>query len=211
MERIALAVGSDKKLAGYYAIREVFIYEKQKEWSIVDRFPILPEPNMVTAAAVREKAEKVAKDILDRNCNNIVGKEIIGIPYHTLCRAGLEVFEADNISNQLLDEIYADFLMIKDKRPEEIEMVPPAPIPTDDEGNYFFDFTKAIKCHPELSSKKMLIPFLTNDLFFSLLIRCEHVMPWLDEFVKSHGLNMESKRENGVSHILLTHKSCKKQ
>lgn len=208
MNRIAMAIGSDGKLAEIFSVMEVLIYEKQNEWLVAERFRIPTKPDMDSAAAVRLKAETIAKNILERNCNNIVGREIVGIPYHTLCRAGLEVFEADEISNQLFDEIYEDFLTGTEETSEEIEMVPPRPIPADDEGNYFFDFIKAVKCHPELSSKKMLIPFLTNDLFFSLLIRCEHLMPWLDDFIKVHGLNMEAKRENSAFQVLITHKNC---
>jgi len=208
MDRIALAVDSDGKLAEFFSITKILIYEKQNEWTVVESYFVSEELDTSSAAAVRQKAEAIGRNILEKNCKIMIGREIIGIPYHTLCKANLEVFEADEISIELLDAIYKDFLLKEDKPEEEIEMVPPRPIPTDDESNYYFDFIKAIKCHPELSSKKMLLPFLTNDLFYSLIIRCEHIMPWLDDFVKSHGLNMETKREDGIYHALITHRSC---
>lgn len=207
MERIALAVGADRQLTDFFSITEIMIYEKQKEWVISDCFPVPSEWNRNSTVAVRVQAEYIGKGVKERNCNHIIGKEIVGIPYHMLCKSGLEVFEADEISNQLFQEIYEDFMMKKEEAPEVIEMVPPNPIPLDDEGNYILDFVRAIKCHPELSSKKMLLPFLTNDLFFSLLIRCEHIMPWLDEFIKIHELSMNVKRENGGYDILITHEN----
>lgn len=208
MDRIALAIGLDGRLADFFAMIEIRIYEKQDGWAVADRFPVISGIETESAAAVRRKAEDIGKSILERNCHNLIGKEILGMPYHALCRAGLEVFEADEISDKLFDEIDKDYLMKKEDTEKVIEMIPSRPMPADDEGNYCFDFIKAIKCHPELSSKKMLLPFLTNDLFFSLIIRCEHIMPWLDEFVKSHGLDMETKRENGIYEVMITHKSC---
>jgi hypothetical protein len=208
MNRIALAIGYDGKLAEFFSIIEVLIYEKQKEWSIVDRFNVTQESNSITPITVRNKAVDISNLLLQRKCNNIVGREITGIPYHSLCRAGLEVFEADEISDQLFDEIYKDYLAEREIPEEKIEMIPPRPVPVDDEGNYYLDFIKAIKCHPELSSKKMLMPFLSNDLFYSLIIRCEHLMSWIEDFIKINGLIMEAKRENGIYHVMITHGSC---
>jgi hypothetical protein len=208
MDRIAIAVGADIKLADFFSITEILIYEKQDKWMVVDQFEANPQWDAVSTAFVRMKAENIGNEIRKRNCNSLVAKEIIGIPYHILCKTGLEVLEADDISDKLFDEIYEDFLMKKEDNPQVIEMTPPNPIPVDDEGNYYLDFIKAIKSHPELSSKKMLIPFLTNDLFFSLRIRCEHIMPWLDDFIKIHGLRMDPEHEDGVYDVLITHKSC---
>lgn len=206
MDRIAFTVDHDGTLAEFFSIKEILIYEKKDDWAIVDRFS--SDMDSSCAASVRITAESIGKKILERKCNHIVGKEIIGIPYHTLCRTGLEVLEADEINEELLDSIYHDFLLKENEGMEEIEMVPPHPIPIDDESNYFLDFSKALKANPGISSKKMLMPFLTNDLFFSLHIRCDHMMPWLEEFIKIRGLKMESERNNGISHILITHKSC---
>lgn len=208
MDRIALAVGADGKLADFFSIIKILIYEKQSNWSVADCIWVKRDTDTSLTAKVRQKAEEMANDIQSRNCNSVVGREIIGIPYHTWIRAGLEVFEADEISDNLFEEIYHDFFINKDGKTEEEEIVLPRPVPSDDEGNYFLDFIKAEKCHPELSSKKMLLPFLMNDLFFSLRIRCEHLMPWLEEFTKTQGLNIEAKKEDGICHVLITHKNC---
>ncbi len=206
MDRIALAVGLDGKLADFFSIKEILIYEKQVDWTMVDRFPADTKFNTRSTIAVRQIAVFIAKNILERSCQYLVGSEIVGIPYHTLCRTGLEVFEADEISKALFDAIFEDFIAEQNVMEEETDIIPPRPIPTDDEGNYYLDFRKAIKYHPDLSSKKMLLPFFENDLFYSLVIQCDHLMPWLEHYVEENALNMEAKQESGACQILITHK-----
>lgn len=208
MDRIALAVGSDGKLTDFFSITEILFYEKQQEWTVTECYKTTQKWNRESVAKLRLEVEELGNAIIEKNCSILVGKEILGVPYHTLCKMGLEVFEADEISTELLKEIYEDFLMEKVEIIEEMESVLPKPIPVDDEGNYFLDFVKASKCHPELSSKKMLLPFLNNDLFYSIIILAEHVMPWLEEFAKTHNLQLEAKRENGITHMMITHKVC---
>lgn len=209
MDRIALLVDFDGKLTEITNTERILIYGKNKDWILVESFLTAPESDMLTAAAVRQNAKTTAQIILEQGCRHIVGKEIVGISYHTFIKAGLEVFEADDISIELLNEIYEDFMTESKAAIAEIEMIPPNPVPADDEGNYYFDFTKALRCHMELSSKKMLLPFLNNDLYYSLLIRCEHIMPWLNDYVKMHGLSMEAKRGQGSYELLITHQGCK--
>jgi Iron only nitrogenase protein AnfO (AnfO_nitrog). len=209
MDRIALAVGLDGKLAEFFSVKEILIYEKQAGWAMTDHFPADTKIDTRSTTAVRQIAVYIGKSILERSCQYLVGREIVGIPYHTLCRAGLEIFEADEINEALFDAIFEDFIEEKNVIEEEADIVPPRPIPTDDEGNYYLDFIWAAKCNPDLSSKKMLLPFFENDLFYSLVIRCDHLMPWLEHYGKENALNLEAKQENGVCQILITHKCCK--
>lgn len=206
MNKIALALDGNKELAGFFSVKEIVIYRKSGSWEATDRFPAEID-STATAAKIRQSVEQIGINITDRDCSLIVGKEIIGVPYHVLCRLGIEVCEADEISEELFDEINEDFFAQKTVQEEHAD-IPPHPIPVDDEGNYYIDFPKVSKCYPELTSKKILVPFLANDLYYSLTIDCEHVMPWLDGFVQEHQLVMESRKKEGIYQVLIAHKVC---
>ena len=85
------------------------------------------------------------------------------------------------------------------------------PVSVDHEGNYFLDFLKLQKYHPELTSKKVLLPFFATELFQTITIICSHKMPWLDVVLEQKQLECTQKRENGAYTLLISHKICKEQ
>lgn len=208
MDRIALAVDKSGKLSDYMSIEEIVIYEKNAGWNVIDAFRIDDIMGLDEINNVRMKAEQIAGSLKDRSCNILVSKEIVGIPYYSLSRAGLEVLEADEISNELFEDVYNNIINKKVSIEKLEDYVVPSPIPCDDEGNFYLDFIKASKYHPDISSKKMLIPFFEKERFFSLLVSSDHVMPWLKEYTALHDLNMEVMQEQGVYKILVSHKCC---
>jgi hypothetical protein len=112
-----------------------------------------------------------------------------------------------------LEQIFNDFKNSekeeKEEREDDLPKVPLEPEPVDHEGNYFFDFYQLQKEHPEISSKKALLPFLCNELFLSLTLTCSHEMPWLNPFCEEHNLDYEASRQEGLYQVVISHKTCK--
>ena len=110
---------------------------------------------------------------------------------------------------ELLNQIYADYCIEKEIEEKDItEFVSMYPQPADNSGNFFFDFIKDQKKYPHLSSKKMLLPFLSHELFQSVTIICSHIMPWMENYTQERGLELSAKKEPGKITIVITHKQC---
>ncbi|WP_310603351.1 Fe-only nitrogenase accessory AnfO family protein [Anaerosporobacter sp.] len=210
MRFFVLTDGSNGITDFFHAIK-LTMYEKKEIWDKVGDVSISSCDSM-TRQQVEHLAEEISKSIREHDSEVLIGTAIIGLPYHFLNRNGIILCESNEISQRLFEEIYEDFYNnIATEENEEIEQISPYPVCIAEDGFYFFDFDKAMKAHPNLSSKKMLIPFLDGELYTSLLIRCSHIMPWLDAYVQQHGLSMEVKREDDVYVVDIMHGLCKER
>ncbi|MDR2141936.1 MAG: hypothetical protein LBR11_09150 [Deltaproteobacteria bacterium] len=77
---------------------------------------------------------------------------------------------------------------------QEMAAAPPAALATQPQlvgpGRYFLDLAKALALDPELSSKKILQPFLRETRFQELAIECDHQPRWLPEAARNLGLSL---------------------
>ena len=181
-------------------------YERDKNWSLVNKIEIYKPKDMT-----RDEIVKMTQDILDNlnknNSNMLIGASIVGLPYQILNKNNIIMCEADEISVQLFQEIYEDFYQEKNAEiNKEIKDIPPYPVCVSENGFYFFDFNKTSKLYPELSSKKMLIPFISKKDFNCLIIQTTHIMPWIESFVIEMNLNLDQKKEDGIYTINITRK-----
>ena len=206
--KIAVFLGANKKTADLYSVCSVKIYERfLEEWLEVSEFPF-----MLKNESSAEEMRSLMKSLILKldNCKIIIVKELIGIPYHILDKEGFIICEAEEFSFGILDAVYNDFCVEKEEEEKAEEIyVPTCPQPMDDMGNYFLDFNAVQKYKPEVSSKKALLPFFSNELFLSLTLICSHIMPWLDNFFEEHNLEYSHKREDGLYTLYITHKKCK--
>lgn len=206
--KIAVLLTGNKKIADLNSVCSVKIYERfSEEWLEVSEFPF-----MLKSESSSEDIRRFIKALISNlnDCKIIIAKELIGIPYHILDKEGFIVCEAEEFSITVLDAVYNDFCI--EKKSEEVEEkvdVPIHPTPIDDMGNFYFDFNKVQRYKPEVSSKKALLPFFSNELFLSLTLICSHIMPWLDTFLETHNLEYTQKREDGLYTLYITHKKCK--
>jgi len=206
----------NNNLTDFYNLNCIRIYKKEnQEFKVISE---IPDISMDTSS-IKSSREFLSKLIEKFGVSKIiVGSQITGIPYHFFANEGFEIFEAEKFSEELLEQIHEDYIERpkseldsgeNDLEKEEIAKTPIAPYAINEEGDYFLDFARVQKYRPEVTSKKALLPFLSNELYQSLIIVCNHVMPWLENyFVQNKNIEFSSKRENGVYTIIIIHKGC---
>ncbi len=206
--KIAVLLNKEEQLTSFAEATWIYIYKKTSEWEVTQR---IETKNLLYK---REKdIKKFTLALIEKLecCKVIVGTLILGVPYYLLSRAGYELCEAATFSSLLLEQIYEDYCMPSeetDKKP--IQHVCKSPVPVDDKGNYSMDMIAVQKAYPEMSSKKILLPFFRNTLFNSLKINCSHVMPWLENYLEQSNLRMSISRKPEYYTLNITHEigSC---
>jgi len=213
---IVVLFDENDNLTDFYNLKTIKIYKKNDgEFKVIKEIPNIS----VDISSINASREFLTKLIEKFEASKIiVGSQITGIPYHFFAKEGFEIFEAEKFSEELLEQIHEDYIehpqgdqdsTENDLEKEEIAKTPIAPVPVNEEGDYFLDFARVQKYRPEITSKKALLPFLSNELYQSLIIVCNHVMPWLENyFAENKNIEFSSKRENGVYTIIIVHKGC---
>jgi hypothetical protein len=105
---------------------------------------------------------------------------------------GFTIFETDNISDTLFDEIILEIEESTEKKAPAIE-TPTSPAQTDNAGIYFLDLINLQLQHPEISSKKALKSFIQTTDFDKLEIICCHVPPWFDNVLPAKKLTYNTE------------------
>ncbi|MDR2349031.1 MAG: hypothetical protein LBF41_00195 [Deltaproteobacteria bacterium] len=114
-----------------------------------------------------------------------------GISRDVLSRAGFTLYELESFDEGVLDGILEN-----DGKGEDLseEVAPSEPFERESgSGEYFLDMRLALNAHPELTSKKMLRPFLDTAKFVSLKVVCDHLPPWLPPELKLRKLSWDSE------------------
>lgn len=219
---IAVLLNKEGQLAAFTEAIVIAIYKKTSDWQVIRMIPI-NEHTSKEEDGIKGFTLEIIEELKD--CKVIVGTMIVGLPYYLLMRAGYEMCEADSFSITLLDQIKEDYLKSEKSYSEVINQEPEladeekvnstsminvakSPVPLDESGNFFIDMIAVQKVYPEMSSKKILLPFLSNTLFNSLEINCSHVMPWLDNYLEQRGLITQISKRQGSYSVLITHSLC---
>lgn len=221
--KIAVLLDEEQQLTRLADATFIYIYEKKSEWEMTEMIS--------TKDFVDERENNIKNFTLAlieklKCCKVIVGTLILGVPYYLLIRAGYELCEAPAFSVLLLEQLYEDYCNPLNKgeskqdraleKQIEAGMEPDTlasnisrtPIPLDESGHYFIDLIAVQKAYPEMSSKKLLLPFFSHTLFESLKINCSHIMPWLKDYLEQRNLIAHINREQGKYVVLITHKLC---
>lgn len=213
---IAVLFGENEYLADFNNLKCIRVYSKNNEGFRIVKEISCDFANTSDLSEFRAFLAKIVEEI--GNVKIIAGSQITGIPFHFFVRQGFEICEAKKMSEALLNQIYEDYIEEKQEAKlstEEMQerteaaKTPIEPIKVDEEGDYFLDFIRIQKYRPEISSKKALLPFLSNELFQTLTVICSHIMPWLENyFIQNKNMEFSYKREDGICTIIISHKIC---
>lgn len=146
--------------------------------------------NIAGLKAIRENIVNMAEALGD--CKIFVGREIKGMTYNILDGMGFNTWELEGTTKELLE-----FVCIKEKeeaKAMELEKLVNAKpiIQKVKDGYYYINLKKIQKNNESLTSKSILIPFLTTTIFYQLEIICGHVPPWLHAEFEKLNLKMGS-------------------
>lgn len=205
---IGILFNKEGSLTDFYNVYCIKIYDKKETFQVVKTIENLTL-DTANLFLLRSGLTQLLNQL--EECKVLVGSVITGIPFYFFNQNGINVCEAEAFSEELLEQIYQDYVIIsaEEQAKEEKVLMPIEPMPVNSDGEYFLDFIELQKSRPEISSKKALLPFFYNTLFQKLTIVCSHVMPWLENFLQQRNLIYSVKRENGKFILEITHSVCK--
>ncbi|WP_099466929.1 Fe-only nitrogenase accessory AnfO family protein [Konateibacter massiliensis] len=182
MLRIGVVLNEKQEIASIMDGVKIAVYEKKESgW-----FPTYEVKNYLgQKETIDEMREFIQQLILElKGCKILVAFALTGIPFMMLDKEGFMLCEAEEISERLFEEIAYDYAKTEqEKLRHSLKLqidYPSKPFETNIKGIFELDLKKLQECHPQISSKMAVIPFLKEETFYQLNLYCDHVMPWLE-------------------------------
>jgi Fe-only nitrogenase accessory protein AnfO len=190
ISKVAAFTDNEGNPADFFGAENLFVFSREVDggWSREERARLSPgQPLKV--ADIRDEAKR-RLEIL-RDCDALITTEISGIPYAVFDRAGIAMMTTSSRLIEVLAAIAKETpaesrggqaCQETDEVSRESLSSDPcvAPVALREAGVYHLDLASVLRKHPELSSKKILVPFLRETPFLELRLICEHVPPWLE-------------------------------
>jgi hypothetical protein len=169
------------ELSGFSTAVAVEIYRKQRQGRNWKSVRAIPFSAGTKPPAMRKAAKALAAELEDTRI--LLGTSVSGIAYTTLDQLGFRLCELEVFSPECLDAL----VEAVETQPVTIP-APDRPQESDSSGVYRLDLALALEARPDLSSKRILRPFLRGTTFSRLDLACGHVPPWLLPELESRGL-----------------------
>lgn len=204
-DRMVIFFGPDDAVSDFQSMTYWYSYIRRNgSWQRDLRVNYSP-PLDGDLAALRQNVNTLLDKLTD--CRVVFVKSITGIPYNILDKRGFIICETEAFDLGLLEETYQELLTMAAE--DEQKMIRKAPYALDTEGDYFFDLQSFQRENPDTSSKKALVPFLTNVDFYSLELICAHIPPWFDGKLQEMGYTYRPfNGDDGKQHILVEKAVC---
>lgn len=194
--KIAVVENSKQQTSSIFEPGFISTYEEDGgEWKVLNRF----ENKVCNAkgmAAVRMAVADIVKKMEDVKI--IVAGKIPGIASGTFQAAGFDIFLVENSALGVLDSIKKETLVVIEDRQKEsgkfdiMEYLEPG----ENKGDFSINIEKIMFKNPELTSKKILTPYLKNGEFNRLDIICSHIPKWFVTDLGIMGFEYETVSES---------------
>ncbi|HWQ45150.1 MAG TPA: Fe-only nitrogenase accessory protein AnfO [Methanosarcina barkeri] len=190
--KIAVVESSNQKTSSIFEPGFVATYENDcGEWKVMNRF----ENKVCNAkgiAAVRMAVADTIKQLDDVKI--VVASEIPGVAFGIFEAAGFEIFLVKNCALDVLDSVKKEMLEVIEEQQEKpckfdiVQFLEPGMY----KGDFCLNMEEILSKNPQLTSKKILIPYLKNGEFNRLDVICSHVPKWFDKDFGVLGLKYET-------------------
>lgn len=194
--KIAVVENGKQQTSSIFEPGFISTYEENGgEWKVLNRF----ENKVCNAkgmAAVRMALADIVKQLGDVKI--IVASEIPGIASGTFQAAGFDIFLVENSVLEVLDSIEKEMLYAIEERQKEphtfdiMEYLEPGI----NKGDFSINIEEIMFKNPELTSKKILIPYLKNGGFNRLDVICSHIPKWFVTDLIAMGFEYETVSES---------------
>ncbi len=179
-KKIAVFCDSQEEICSVYEGEFLQLYQwlaEEQCWEIEETISldIAPTEEIAKLKPLAQYLMSLMKDY-----KIIIAKGFTGIFFQLFSKEGFYIFETDMISPEILSEVYEEVFEVK-KILEQNKQSPIAPVETEVAGYFAMDMIQLGKEHPEISSKKALLPFFEQGEFLELALICAHTPPWLLE------------------------------
>ncbi|MGA9189742.1 MAG: Fe-only nitrogenase accessory protein AnfO [Methanosarcina sp.] len=190
--KIAVVESNNQKTSSIFEPGFVATYENDGgEWKVINRF----ENKVCNAkgiAAVRMAVADTIKQLDDVKI--VVASEIPGVSFGIFEAAGFEIFLVKNCVLDVLDSVKKEMLEVIEEQQEKprkfdiVQFLEPGMY----KGDFCLNMEEILSKNPQLTSKKILIPYLKNGEFNRLDVICSHVPKWFDKDFGILGLEYET-------------------
>lgn len=194
--KIAVVENDNQQTSSIFEPGFIAVYEEDGgEWKVLNRF----ENQVCNArgmAAVRMAVGDAIKQLGDVKV--VVASEIPGIASGTFQAAGFDIFLVDSNVLDVLDLIKQDMLEALEKRKEEPRKFDITEYlePGENKGDFSINIEDIMFKFPDLTSKKILIPYLKNGEFNRLDVLCSHMPKWFVTDLGAMGFEYETVNES---------------
>lgn len=189
--KIAVVENDNQETSSIFEPGFIAIYEEDGgEWKVLNRF----ENKVCDAkgmAAVRKAVADTIKQLDDVKI--IVASEIPGIASGTFQAAGFDIFLVENKVLNVLDSIKKEMLEAVEERQKEptkfdiMQFLEPGM----SKGDFSINIEEIMFKNLDLTSKKILIPYLKNGEFSRLDVICSHIPKWFVTDLRALGFEYE--------------------
>ncbi|AKB18226.1 AnfO protein, required for Mo- and V-independent nitrogenase [Methanosarcina sp. WWM596] len=193
--KIAVVENDNQQTSSIFKPGFIAVYEEDGgEWKVLNRF----ENQVFNAkgmAAVRTAVADTVKQLGDVKV--VVASEIPGIASGTFQAAGFDIFLVESGVLDVLDSIKKEMLEAIEKRQEEpckfdiMEFLEPGV----NKGDFSINIEEIMFKNPDLTSKRILIPYLKNGEFNRLDVVCSHTPKWFVTDLGTMGFQYETVKE----------------
>ena len=190
--KIAVIENGSQQTSSLFKPGLIAIYEEDgREWKVLDRLE-----NKVCNAKGMAEVRMAVTDIIKQlgDVKIVVASEIPGIASGTFQAAGFDIFLVENSVLDILDSIKKEMFEAIEERQKEPSKFDITQFlkPGVNKGDFSINIEEIMFKHPDLTSKKILIPYLKNGKFNSLDVICSHIPKWFITDLSSMGLKYET-------------------
>ena len=180
-------------------IVRVYSREGEEEWKLINELTYGIN-EISSPGIIRKKIIELVENLDD--CKVFVALEVKGILFTYLDGSKFNIWKVSGAPEEFLD-------YIKEKEEEAVKtakelakIIEPKDL---GEGNYFIDLKTAIESNEKTTSKKILLPFLSEKEFKKLDILCEHVPKWFNKELGSLDLSYDQIEEKDLFKVTVYH------
>lgn len=194
--KIAVVENEKQKASSIFEPGFIAIYEEDDgEWKVLTRFE-----NKVCNAKGMAAVRTAVADTIEQlgYVKIIVASEIPGIASGTFQAAGFDIFLVENSVLNVLDSIKKEVLEAIEERQKEPPKFDITQFlePGVSKGDFSINIEEIMFKNPELTSKKILIPYLKNGEFNRMDVVCSHIPKWFYTDLGGLGFEYETVKES---------------
>jgi Fe-only nitrogenase accessory protein AnfO len=190
--KISVVENNDQKTSSIFEPGFIVTYEENDEgWKILNRFEN-KVCNAKNIAAVRMAVADTIKQL--DNVKIVVASEIPGIAFGIFEVAGFEIFLVEKNGFDALDSVKKEMLEIiaeQQDKPSKFDIMQFME-PGTNKGDFCLNMEKILSKNPQLTSKRILLPYLKNGEFNRLDVICSHIPKWFTKDLRVLGFEHET-------------------
>jgi Fe-only nitrogenase accessory protein AnfO len=194
--KIAVVENDNQKTSSIFEPGFIATYEEDGgEWKVLNRF----ENKVCDAKGIAAVRIAVADTVMQLgDVKILVASEIPGIAFGVFQASGFDIFLVENSVLDVLDSVKKEMLEVIEKRQEKpckfdiMQFLEPGM----NKGDFSLNMEEILLKNPDLTSKKILIPYLKNGGFNRLDIICSHIPKWFYTDLGILGFEYETVNES---------------